>query len=172
MKALSLWQPWASLIAHGEKKIETRHWQTAYRGPLIIHAAKTRQGLMYAPPLAAQVLAENANLSIDKLPYGGYLAIADLVDIIPSELFLKLDAAHRRPCIQITGGGFVRAASHEREFGDYSPGRFGWILDNVRPLSGLVPARGRQSLWTPPVEEHERVASLVQQPLFDLAEVQ
>ena len=39
MKALSLWQPWASLIADGRKNIETRHWELLYRGPLAIHAA-------------------------------------------------------------------------------------------------------------------------------------
>ena len=37
---LSLWQPWASLIAIGAKHIETRHWKTDYRGPIAIHAAK------------------------------------------------------------------------------------------------------------------------------------
>ncbi|MBP0020973.1 MAG: ASCH domain-containing protein, partial [Cyanobacteria bacterium SBLK] len=31
-KAISLWQPWASLIAMGRKKFETRHWSTDYRG--------------------------------------------------------------------------------------------------------------------------------------------
>jgi hypothetical protein len=40
MRALSLWQPWASLIADGRKKIETRHWEMTWRGPLAIHAAK------------------------------------------------------------------------------------------------------------------------------------
>jgi activating signal cointegrator 1 len=40
MKALSLWQPWASLISDGRKTIETRHWPMSYRGPLAIHAAK------------------------------------------------------------------------------------------------------------------------------------
>jgi|SRR6266850_1917784 len=39
MKALSLWQPWASLIYDERKKIETRHWEMLYRGPLAIHAA-------------------------------------------------------------------------------------------------------------------------------------
>lgn len=42
MKALTLWQPWASLIAVGAKTIETRGWATNYRGPLAIHAAKRR----------------------------------------------------------------------------------------------------------------------------------
>ena len=39
MKALSLRQPWASLIANGHKTIETRTWRTRYRGPLAIHAS-------------------------------------------------------------------------------------------------------------------------------------
>src|ERR1700744_118543 len=40
MKALTLTQPWASLVALQEKRIETRSWLTAYRGELVIHAAK------------------------------------------------------------------------------------------------------------------------------------
>ena len=39
MRALSLRQPWASLIADGHKTIETRTWRTRYRGPLAIHAS-------------------------------------------------------------------------------------------------------------------------------------
>ena len=40
MKAITIYQPWARLIANGVKTIETRTWQTRYRGPLAIHAAK------------------------------------------------------------------------------------------------------------------------------------
>ena len=40
MRAVSLWQPWASLIADGRKKVETRHWPMHYRGPLAIHATQ------------------------------------------------------------------------------------------------------------------------------------
>lgn len=40
MKALTLWQPWASLVALGVKTIETRSWSTSHRGPLAIHASK------------------------------------------------------------------------------------------------------------------------------------
>ncbi len=39
MKALTIWQPWASLIACGVKKYETRSWPTKYRGPIAIHSA-------------------------------------------------------------------------------------------------------------------------------------
>src|SRR5262249_6870381 len=45
MKAISLWQPWASLMAVSAKKIEPRHWQTDYRGLVAIHAAKRFQEL-------------------------------------------------------------------------------------------------------------------------------
>lgn len=41
-RVLTLWQPWASLVASGTKRIETRSWQTPHRGPVIIHAAKRR----------------------------------------------------------------------------------------------------------------------------------
>jgi len=40
MKAISLCQPWADLIALGYKTVETRYWATKYRGPLLICAAK------------------------------------------------------------------------------------------------------------------------------------
>lgn len=40
MKAITVWQPWASLLASGRKKYETRSWATSYRSPIAIHAAK------------------------------------------------------------------------------------------------------------------------------------
>lgn len=40
MKAITLTQPWASLVACGAKKIETRSWRTHHRGWIAIHAAK------------------------------------------------------------------------------------------------------------------------------------
>jgi len=40
MKALSLKQPWADLIKIGAKTIETRKWETTYRGELLICASK------------------------------------------------------------------------------------------------------------------------------------
>lgn len=40
MKAISLKQPWANLVAEGKKTIETRKWKTSYRGELIICSSK------------------------------------------------------------------------------------------------------------------------------------
>lgn len=42
MKALSVKQPWAGLIAAGRKTIETRTWLTNYRGDLLICAGVSR----------------------------------------------------------------------------------------------------------------------------------
>lgn len=47
MKAISLWQPWATLwllTNPDEKVFETRHWPTDYRGWLLVHAAKKQDG--------------------------------------------------------------------------------------------------------------------------------
>lgn len=44
MKALSIQQPWAWLIASGHKDIENRTWHTGFRGPVLIHAGKRFDG--------------------------------------------------------------------------------------------------------------------------------
>ncbi|MDX2201038.1 MAG: ASCH domain-containing protein [Phycisphaerae bacterium] len=41
MKAISVKQPWANMIACGAKTIETRTWGTSYRGQLLIVSSKT-----------------------------------------------------------------------------------------------------------------------------------
>lgn len=45
MKALTICQPYAEMIALGEKVIENRTWPTIYRGPLLIHAGKSKNWL-------------------------------------------------------------------------------------------------------------------------------
>lgn len=42
MRALSIRQPWAALIALGIKDVENRPWRTSHRGPLVIHASQGR----------------------------------------------------------------------------------------------------------------------------------
>lgn len=57
MKALTLTQPYATLVAIGEKRLETRSWRTSYRGPLAIHAAKGWMSLRFGGDLASFQLA-------------------------------------------------------------------------------------------------------------------
>ncbi len=132
MKALTLTQPWASLVAIGAKKIETRSWATSYRGPLAIHAAKgfpkDARTVCLREPFKRVLIAAGIE-SLADLPLGALLATVLLVDCVPT--------------------GKVRSTltSEEYAFSDYSAGRWAWLLDDVQPLSVPVPARGALGLW-------------------------
>lgn len=82
MKAISIRQPWASLIIHDGKDIENRKWKTAYRGPLLIHASKwwstvaVERILRSMPVSTAWRLADLAALR------GKIIGIVDLVDCV------------------------------------------------------------------------------------------
>lgn len=130
IRAISLWQPWASLVALGAKKFETRSWATAYRGPLLIHAAKhwTKELVDLSGDYTFFKYLSKINSRVSQLPKGAYIALVDLVEIFPTQ------------------GVFV--SPEERRFGDYSTGRFAWQLENVRTFEP-IPARGYQQLWDP-----------------------
>jgi hypothetical protein len=122
VKAISLWQPWASAIALGLKSIETRGWSTDYRGPLAIHAAQrwTRAEQDFA---RGQGLPEN-------LPLGAVVAVANLTDVLSTE--------------------YIPTDRSELSWGDYGPGRFGWLLDNIHALERPVPFKGKQGFFSVP----------------------
>lgn len=130
MRAISLWQPWATAIAYGTKKIETRHWSTTYRGPLAIHAAKRwdRQQREFAG-------VEQMMLRLPKeMPLGAIIATCLLYHIRPTA---ELD-----PTI----------SDIERLYGDYAQGRYGWLFTEVRVLREPVPFKGAQGFFNVPDE--------------------
>jgi hypothetical protein len=156
MRAISLWQPWASAVALGSKTIETRHWSTDYRGPLAIHAAKRRvlgelihlqsfwnwQGAMSA------LRTGSAWVEFEKvLPYGAIVAVATLADCLPTDSFTngELDAP-RQP----QGESSDIYNWTERQMGNFELGRFGWVLSDIRPLIEPVPFIGRQGFFNVP----------------------
>lgn len=57
MKAITIKEPWADMIAYGDKTIETRTWNTAYRGPLLICSSKTPHTDNSGKALAIAILA-------------------------------------------------------------------------------------------------------------------
>lgn len=153
MKALTLTQPWATLIAVGAKRIETRNWSTDHRGKLAIHAAKGldpvggRRGLFelcHTEPFLSALKRDypdgvddvGARVDVDALPRGAVVAIAELIEVVPITCGAPLD--------QVPGG----APPYEEAFGDFSPGRFAWLLADVRALDETIPARGELGLWT------------------------
>ncbi len=150
MKVLSMWQPWATLVALGAKKIETRSWRTDYRGPIAIHAAKKWDASLadicrrspHKEALAAYLAWFDSKNDIRGgyrrlpdygLPFGMIVAVADLSDCLETlSLF--------RP-------GFDRAPNCiEMAFGDYSADRYAWMLKNIRRLREPLPWAGSRGL--------------------------
>ena len=136
MKALSLTQPWATLVALGEKQIETRSWPTRFRGPVAIHAAKAfpgwaRRQCWMAP--FSTVLVKHS-LTPDDLPLGKIICMAEV------NICMRTDQVREAWCLY-TG------AEHEADFGDYSDGRFAFLLGDIQPLALPIPARGMLGFW-------------------------
>jgi hypothetical protein len=79
MKAISLFQPWASLIMLGYKSYETRSWATKHRGPLAIAASAGKQGReACAPGTDIAVMLANHGLTFDDLPRGAVLGVCEV----------------------------------------------------------------------------------------------
>lgn len=148
MKALTLWQPWATLVAMEVKHIETRCWTTEYRGELAIHSA------MRMPPkwLGASSrtdpfrdeLAEIFSVRRDRddrvgkhvddilrgLPMGKVVCIVRLTGVEEITPMLREEIADR-----------------ERLFGNYEDGRYAWHLEMVDVFEPPIPAKGNRMLW-------------------------
>jgi hypothetical protein len=150
-RGLTLHQPWASLMAWGYKTIETRPWQINYRGPMVIHAAKAFQPYAVENCMANIAIrriivqkmqeagvARDTRLTRSRLeellPLGMIVARCDLVDIVRTEVIVA-DMQRR-----------VYSAT-EREFGNYSPHRYGWITRNLVALPRPIAYTGMQGLW-------------------------
>lgn len=163
MKALTLTQPWATLVAKGDKHIETRSWSTTYRGPLAIHAAKglpkSWRELRSDPFVETLLPLVGINASgapnIDWLPRGAIVATCLLVDVVSTV------AAESALNLVVDRGDSSGRAARELAFGDYTRGRLAWLLECVAQIEEPLPARGALSLWE--TEPH---------PVLELAELQ
>jgi len=85
MKALSIQQPWAWLIARGYKDIENRSWFTRYRGRFLIHAGqKADYHAIQRHRLAGVIksIMKGCNVTMEDLPRGGIIGSVELVDCI------------------------------------------------------------------------------------------
>lgn len=149
MRAISITQPWASMIAHGEKRIETRSWSTRYRGPLAIHAAKNLapvsglNGLINMLQLGPfDILQEHW-----PLPLGAVVATCMLRDCIPTGRFDQ-SLFDDEPMVTSSCGQYVWTLTpKERAVGDFSPGRYAWLLSNIKFIVPGIPLQGKQGIW-------------------------
>jgi hypothetical protein len=141
-KTITLWQPYATLIALGLKKFETRSWHPGNRlrpgEVLMIHAAK-RKLSAYEKRLMNSVLIkpvlEQHGITIDNLPMGAIGAATKFIDAHPTEA--------------------VDPRGVEKLAGNYKVGRFAWELELVRCPAEPIPATGKQRIWMWKYEERE-----------------
>lgn len=140
MRAITIYQPWATLIAIGEKRFETRGWPTNYRGKIAIHAAKKLDKEIFLREPLRSVL-DLHGYTVDNLPAGAIVAIANLVG-----------------CHKVIGNkGTVSAYlsnhkvvdGHELLFGNFDFGRYAWEMTDSKWIDP-VPAKGQQGLWNCP----------------------
>lgn len=125
MRVLSIREPFASLIASGDKKIETRSFKTNYRGELFIHASgkkidKSIVGNTYI----------NDMIKDKKMQFGKIICRVKLVD-----------------CVYMDQK-FINSIKDTKEYqlGLYKEGRYAWILDNVELIEPII-AKGRLNIW-------------------------
>ena len=137
VRCISLWQPWASLMACGAKMVETRGWGTHVRGTVYIHAAKTLRGI--APYIGRLPVEGDEQGPMEsalglksfewkrKLPFGQIIAVGELVDC---------QSAWRA----------LAVFPLQKPFGDYTEGRYGHIYHGLRAIEP-IPYRGAQGFF-------------------------
>lgn len=123
MKALTVQQPHAYLIAAGEKRVENRTWTTSYRGPLAIHAGK---GMQYLT--TAEVWKQYEG----KLLFARVLAVVQLVECFDHNKIMQ---------------GEIPQEYFWLRRDKYCEGPVCWVLAAARLLTPAVKFRGAQGLF-------------------------
>ena len=118
MKALSVRQPWATLISRGLKTVEIRSWSTRHRGPLLIHASRTVDE------------AAMRRFGLRDLPLGALVGQVELVDVRP-----------------FTADSWNLLAEEHLDPGRFQAGLYAWLLERPRSLDAPVPWRGVPGLF-------------------------
>ncbi len=130
MKALSVTQPWATLIVIGAKEFETRSWATKFRDRFFVHASKgfpawAREAC--EEPFFREALTAAGYSGWRSLPVGAIVGTAMLADCIRTD-----DAV---------------ISEREREFGDFYPGRFAYRLEDPHRYSNPFLCSGKLGFW-------------------------
>ena len=132
----------------GYKLIETRSFKTTVRGQVLIHAATSRylgkgkhrtsaRLISYSPFYKERI---GGGPGYDKLPQGAIIGAATIEDVIETE-----DV--KDGMIITRGDKRWHVTAEELAFGDYTPGRYGWLLSNPIKFEKPIPAKGNLSLW-------------------------
>lgn len=124
MKAITIKQPWASLIANGYKEYEFRTWNTKYRGPILIHAGKG---------IDKKALEKFKEYNLD-YPQGKIIAKANLTDsIYVDDKFVSI-VSQKNPLVY---DGIIHKGDWEG---------YGFKLENIEKINPIE-INGKLSLW-------------------------
>lgn len=136
MKAISLWQPWASLWCVGRKIHETRHWRCAHRGWTVVHAAKRfeKKSVESDAALSAILRDEFGGHWAMDLPTGALIGIVKIVDCVSTQQLFG-DAAD---------------GVDDRVCGNFESGRFAWKAESFDLFPKPIPYRGQQGFFNVP----------------------
>lgn len=148
MKAITIWQPWASLVMMGAKQYETRSWQTKHRGPLAIHAGQSRHtvDLIYTNPIIRTHYHAKHMLDERAIPFSAVLGVVLLMECFE----VQPAGEHETTLMRTTEKNHARETwlkQDESRLGDFTPGRFAWELRVVEIFRSPIRARGSQGLW-------------------------
>lgn len=102
IKAISIRQPWASLIAHGYKDVENRTWQTSFRGRVLIHtgAIPDKRPVTDLFPTREAMLTFMREMMNVKLPTSAIIGHVEIIDCVPY---------HKSPWAEASGWKWVLA---------------------------------------------------------------
>jgi hypothetical protein len=145
--ALSLIEPWATLMVIGAKRVETRDWRTPFRGSFAIHASKKlEKDVCREEPFGSVLQAHFGRWDfLGMFTLGAIIGCAELLDCQPTEA-LAPHQSHR-----------------ELEFGDYGPNRYGFVTDYARRFAEPILARGMLNFWRLSDEQREEIARRLRQ---------
>jgi hypothetical protein len=157
VRIISLWQPWASLMALNEKRIETRSWGTRYRGELAIASTlkfdKDARALCRVMPFRL-ALERHGITDPEQLPLGAILCRTMLRGVLPTSDFVLAGMP------KISEFKRHHAAEFDPDFGDYRPDRRAWICDETQACRDPIPYAGAQGIRELPLEIADLVRSL------------
>lgn len=143
MKAITVIQPWATLLISGKKMYETRSWKTNYRGEILIHAGK--KDPLWGISAMGKEAWERALLAIGQ--YGDF----NRFKLFPTGAIIG--KANLANCVQIGNQMAERIREQhpdEYAFGDFTPGRYAWMMEDAVLFEKPIPASGKQGLWNAP----------------------
>lgn len=154
MKAITVWNPWAYLLAILAKLYETRSWATNYRGQIAIHAAAMSphnalagvgfdviEAMRLALDMERQSTLYGTVCQMEDLPRSSIIATADLIGCH------KIGTVMGEAVIWRTDTEFEVISDREFLLGNFTPGRFAWEFANMQLLAEPIPTKGRQGLW-------------------------